>query len=486
MYYIDKTRYHFIEKNEKYFLFDAELISFFEIDKFTYEYGNNLEEIDPSNVSDEKSFNLINELIEWDILQKDKNQFLAKHKNLNPFLHAEAKEAKIFNSLFLVLTRDCNLRCKYCSADYGKFGEENPINLMSFETAKKSVDFFIEHMNERLEQILIVFVGGEPLLNFDVLKKTVEYCETIQNHEINFALNTNGILMTEEMAIWFKEQNIPVRFSIDGLKNIHDANRIYPDGKGSFDDAIKGYNIYKKHNDDLSVQASIPRSKYLVESVLELWKNQSFQVLANYTGKSLFVDTKDFEMDEADKKLYIEQIDVINDIIIDRITKEDKTQWIHITSTLLERLHNRDRSPVGCGVGFSISITPDEEIYLCQGFVGLSEYTIGNLTTGVNLSKLKSFGDTYKSFLNKCSDCMVRNICSVNCIAQYIVDNKITDDTTPSENCNLAKELLKSTILMYNKLKQSNPEFLDKIFNKSEVQLNNRDCEPVESKTLYN
>lgn len=137
--------------------------------------------------------------------------------------------------LCLQITQNCNFRCKYCvySGDYETRGHQNKV--MSWDIAKKSIDFLIEHCRSA-HGLNIGFYGGEPLMNFELIKKCMIYAEThIEGKEIGYSMTTNGSLLTDEIVEELLKRNFKLTISIDGPKDIQDANRIMANGKGSFD-----------------------------------------------------------------------------------------------------------------------------------------------------------------------------------------------------------------------------------------------------------
>lgn len=159
------------------------------------------------------------------------------------------------NMITLELTESCNLRCKYCiyqdfNASYRGYGNRN----MSFETAKSAIDLLIKCSDELEEdkKLIVTFYGGEPLLQFDLIKQCVAYAESQDvSHEWLFSITTNCTLLSEEMIAFFAEKGFTLTASIDGDKEIHDANRVSPSGSGSFDLAIQNLKklalAYKEH-----------------------------------------------------------------------------------------------------------------------------------------------------------------------------------------------------------------------------------------------
>jgi len=144
---------------------------------------------------------------------------------------------------FLVST-GCNYRCKYCCLEHSiKIHSLRP-KLMSFKIAKEAVDFFFKYSSNPQ---YICFFGGEPLINFKVIKETVEYINTkYPNKKIFFRINTNGSLVNQEIAKFFAKYNFVIGVSIDGTKKYHNLCRVYQNGKGTFEDTLKGWYLLQK------------------------------------------------------------------------------------------------------------------------------------------------------------------------------------------------------------------------------------------------
>ena len=147
----------------------------------------------------------------------------------------------------LQVTQGCNLRCKYCiySEDINVHQRSHSNKRMNWEIAKRSVEFLLEHSVDS-HKVNIGFYGGEPLLEFPLIKRTVKYAkELFDGKKISFALTTNGTLLTDEILAFFEEEDIHLVISLDGPKAIHDKSRVFPDGQGSFDTVIKNFERIK-------------------------------------------------------------------------------------------------------------------------------------------------------------------------------------------------------------------------------------------------
>lgn len=141
------------------------------------------------------------------------------------------------NSMVLLVSEACNFACTYC---YGVYGEKNA--KMSLEIAIKAVDLAIS-----LGVSDIVFFGGEPLTNFEVIKGVVDYVENFKKIDVNFRMTTNASLVTDEYASYFKDHNFEVSVSMDGNRDSHDLTRVYKNGASTYDDVIRGISLLKEY-----------------------------------------------------------------------------------------------------------------------------------------------------------------------------------------------------------------------------------------------
>lgn len=251
MYHFNKDNFHVFEKRGNFFYFDIFNIASFEINELCYNILSSRSPFEKEEIcakyksvyTFEDIESSIDALIEWEIVSEKEADPYPRAKVFNPFTYDNGLEWNIGNSVSLIISSDCNLRCKYCSADYGRFGQGNDrVQLMSKETAKKAIDFVSSNIPEDYDTTFtIIPAGGEPFLNFDVFKFIVEYSrQKNPSFDLVFSFNTNATLLNDEMAKWIAKNKLDIRFSIDGMKEIHDSNRIYPNGKGSYESTIIG------------------------------------------------------------------------------------------------------------------------------------------------------------------------------------------------------------------------------------------------------
>ncbi len=173
-----------------------------------------------------------------------------------PFLN-DLLERKIPKAT-LQLTQRCNLRCKYCiySEDVNMHQRSHSNKDMHWETAKKSIDFLREHSVDST-QVNIGFYGGEPLLRFSLIKQIVAYArEKFDGKELAFTITTNGTLLNEEIISYFEKEDVQLMISLDGPKEIHDKNRVFPNGQGSFDTVMENLERLKAIAPDYAKKVS--------------------------------------------------------------------------------------------------------------------------------------------------------------------------------------------------------------------------------------
>ena len=299
-------------KNVK-FLFDVSTLNLYEIDDNCFSFIENLTSEDEKiEVGDS---DLINSLIEIGILKTSETDTVFEENKKN----FEERQIEI-NNIVLEMSNDCNLNCKYCYGDGGTYGRKR--EFMSFETAKKAIDMFIKN-KATTRKFGITFFGGEPLMNFAVMKQIVEYCKGIyerDNIEVSFSMTTNGTILTDEIYNFIIKNNIFITISIDGDKEIHDSYRKTINGKGSFD--IINPNLKRLVNGKarMNARATICHTNTEISYIYEQILNQGFKSIAMSLAdvdrnSELYITDDDYStLFEEHKKIadkYIEAICLI-------------------------------------------------------------------------------------------------------------------------------------------------------------------------------
>ena len=365
------------------------------------------------------------------------------------FIDVVKQRKTVVKALCLHIAHDCNLACKYCFAEEGEYHGRRA--LMSYEVGKKALDFLIANSGTR-RNLEVDFFGGEPLMNWQVVKDLVAYGreqEKIHNKHFRFTITTNGVLLNDEIQEFVNKEMDNVVISLDGRKEVNDRMRVRVDGSGSYDRII-------------------PNFKKLVE---KRPKNKDWYVRGTYTKYNL-----DFSNDVMHLyDLGFDQISVepvmadpsepyaITEADLPRIFKEyeilsEKIQKIRDEGKFINFFHfmiDLDQGPCaikrlrGCGSGNEyVSVTPDGDIYPCHQFVGITKFKMGNLYDGTFNEEMKDmFAHAHVYNKPECKKCWAKFYCSGGCNANnYIYAGDIHNAHKLS--CQIQKKRLECAIMM--------------------------------------
>lgn len=351
-------------------------------------------------------------------------------------------------AMCLHIAHDCNLRCSYCFASTGDFGKGR--KLLPFETGKKAIDFLIENSKGR-RNLEVDFFGGEPLMNFEVVKQIVEYARSKEkefNKNFRFTITTNGILLTDDKIDYINKEMSNVVLSIDGRKEVNDRLRKRVDGTGSFDTIVPKYKnlVDKRGQDQYYVRGTFTKYNLdFTEDVLELnrlgFEQISVEPVVSDTENEFAITEKDLP------EVYKEYEKLAKTLLA--LKKEGKGfNFFHFMLDL-------DQGPCaikrlrGCGCGNEyVAVTPDGDIYPCHQFVGNDGWKMGSVLDGsLNKEMKANFAKANIYGKEECRKCWAKFYCSGGCNAnnmQYRGD--ILKPHTVS--CELEKKRLECAIMM--------------------------------------
>ncbi len=359
------------------------------------------------------------------------------------------KRKTVVKALCLHIAHDCNLACKYCFADEGEYHGQKR-ELMSLEVGKKAIDFLIENSGNRVN-LEVDFFGGEPLMNFDVVKKIVEYGrskEKEHNKNFRFTLTTNGVLLDDEVIEFCNKEISNVVLSLDGRKNINDLMRPTRNGKGSYDIIVPKFKNFVEKRGDKSyyVRGTFTRNN------LDFFND--FKEMADLGFKEISIEpvvaapTEDYSIREEDLPQIFEEYDKLALDIIDRHKKGKPVTFFHYMLDLnggpcvYKRLS-------GCGSGTEyLAVTPQGELYPCHQFVGIDGFKLGNVYDGIdNTDVVNEFKLCNVYAKDNCKDCFARFYCSGGCAANsYLYSGGILD--TYDIGCKMQQKRVECAIMI--------------------------------------
>ncbi len=333
-----------------------------------------------------------------------------------------AKEFKkrqgVVKAICLHVAHDCNLACKYCFAGKGEY--DGPKGLMRFETGKRALDFLIEQSGTR-KNLEVDFFGGEPLLNWDVCKKLVEYGreqEKKYNKNFRFTLTTNGLLINDDVIDFCNKEMGNVVLSLDGRKVTNDAMRVSRNGTGSYDLIVDKFKKFaeSRNQADYYMRGTYTHNNLDFAKDIIHMADMGFKELSI---EPVVSDPKEpYALKESDLPILKEQYQILANEMLKRYRKGNGFTFYHYMIDL-------DAGPCivkrvsGCGVGTEyLAVTPTGELYPCHQFVGEEEFLLGNIWDGIQNKKVLEQFETCNVYSHKeCKDCFAKLYCSGGCAA---------------------------------------------------------------------
>ena len=326
--------------------------------------------------------------------------------------------SNVVKALCLHVAHTCNLNCSYCFASQGKYHGDRA--LMSFEVGKRAFDFLIENSGTR-RNLEVDFFGGEPALNFDVIKKLVEYARSVEgkyNKNFRFTYTTNGMILTDEMIEFINREMHNVVLSLDGRKEVNDRFRVDYTGKGSYDTIVPNF---KKIVESRGGKGYYVRGTFTHHNV-DLTNDLFHMADLGFTELSMepVVCSPDdpCALTAEDMPKLFEQYEILAKEMIKRKREGKPFTFYHYMLDLKNGPCIYKRI-TGCGSGTEyMAVTPWGELYPCHQFVGDEKYSLGNIYEGV---KNKAVQDEFRgcnSYSREaCRDCWAKLYCSGGCAA---------------------------------------------------------------------
>lgn len=369
--------------------------------------------------------------------------------------------------LLLIVTDSCNLRCKYCiyGGDYEGY-RNHGLEQMSFETAKKAIDYYHQlHQNIFIPNKLMAinFYGGEPLIQFDLIKQCVEYARSLDDG-FEFSLTTNGTLMKEEHADFLIENQFNLVFSIDGPQSQHDRNRVYARGKGTFNDVVKAIDMIREKDPEYF------NTRVMTNSVIDkdadlIQLNDFFVGNQEKLPKGGFVMPQRLMGDEKRTMTNVRQIqELLRRYVLTKANKEtyDTTfldrYWINMRIMVDRnyfRLEDIDHYTGRCLPGNKIAVRPDGTIHMCERIN--EQFPIGDVETGVNFHRVNQVMEQYdRQITQDCSTCASVRFCSM-CYAMSCTD----EGFEVAELCNSIQSDTQNYLIALYTILEQNPDAFD-------------------------
>ncbi len=340
---------------------------------------------------------------------------------MDPDYKVAIEDKPIIKALCLNIAHDCNLRCKYCFAGQGGYGQWRM--LMSFDVARRAVDFLIAHSGPR-QHCEMDFFGGEPLMNWHVVQQTVAYVrqqEKKHNKIFKLSLTSNGFLLDKEKVKYLTDNHIALILSLDGRKEMHDRMRPGVHGEGTYDQILKNLQYCVAHRDGEEYYVRGTYTRYnldFTKDVLDM-VDKGFPALS--MEPVVGDPSEDYAIQESDLPRVKAEYDTLAKAFIQREEAKNPFFYFHFNMSLWRGpcLPKRLR---GCGAGHEyLAVVPNGDIYPCHQFVGREEYVVGNVFEGLkNMKMMKEFRENHVLTKPECVKCWAKFFCSGGCHANNV------------------------------------------------------------------
>ena len=328
------------------------------------------------------------------------------------------KRQSVLKALCLHVAHDCNLSCTYCFAGEGEYHGER--GLMTFETGKRALDFLIENSGSR-HNLEVDFFGGEPLMNWDVVKRLVAYGreqEKKYNKNFRFTVTTNGVLLNDEIIDFCNREMGNVVISLDGRREVNDRMRSSRNGKGSYDLIVPKFQHFMEKRGDGEYYMRGTYTHYNTDFLQDLLHMADLGFTELSIEPVVAPPEADYALKEEDLPKILEQYD---QLAVEMLKREKEGRGF----TFYHYMIDLEGGPCvvkrvsGCGVGTEyMAVTANGDLYPCHQFAGEEKYKLGNVFDGVTNPEVRDEFKLCNVYAHpECKDCFAKMYCSGGCAA---------------------------------------------------------------------
>ena len=358
------------------------------------------------------------------------------------------RSAGVVKALCLHVAHTCNLNCSYCFASQGKYHGDRAV--MSFEVGKQALDFLIANSGTR-RNLEVDFFGGEPLMNFDVVKQLVAYARSVEkqhNKNFRFTLTTNGMLIDDDVIDFANRECSNVVLSLDGRKEIHDRFRVDYAGKGSWDQIVPKFQkmVEARNGREYYMRGTFTHANPDFLNDIKTMLDLGFTELSMEPVVCAPGDPS--ELTEQDMPIVMKQYEELADLMIERRKSGKPFTFYHYMIDLTGGPCIYKRVS-GCGSGTEyMAVTPWGDLYPCHQFVGEEKFKLGNVWDGVTNTEAQAEFAACNVYAHpEGADCWAKLYCSGGCAANaYHATGKVTGVYEPG--CRLFRKRMECAIML--------------------------------------
>ncbi len=358
------------------------------------------------------------------------------------------KNNTVIKALCLHIAHTCNLNCEYCFASQGKYHGDRA--LMSLEVGKRAIDFLVENSGTRTN-LEVDFFGGEPLMNWDVVKDIVNYARSIEKEKkknFRFTLTTNGVLVDDDVIEFANKEMHNVVLSLDGRKEVHDHLRKTINGKGSYDTIVPKFQEFVKRRGDKGYYLRGTFTHNNTDFTNDIFHMADLGFTELSMEPVVCAPEDPYALTYDDLSVLFEQYEILAKEMLNREKEGRPITFYHYMIDLTSGPCIYKRIS-GCGSGTEyMAVTPWGELFPCHQFVGDPKYSLGNIYEGVTNKDAQDEFKLCNAYAKpECKDCWAKLYCSGGCAANsYHATGSITG--IYEYGCELFKKRMECAIMM--------------------------------------
>lgn len=440
---------HLFQENGYYIVIDVNSGAIHELNEETYRILSHFDERGIFVMSEElKDIDDLEEILE-EIEELKREGELFSEDIFKPMAMELKERQSVLKAMCLHVAHSCNMDCEYCFAGKGEY--HGDAGLMSYETGKKAIDYLIENSPGR-KNIEVDFFGGEPLLNWQVIKKLVDYGRSLEKStgkNFRFTLTTNGLLIDDDVIDFCNREMSNVVLSLDGSRDTNDRMRKTKQGKGTYDLIVDKFIDFAKRRGqkDYYMRGTFTgKNLHFAEDIIHM-ANLGFKELS--MEPVVAPEHVSYALKDEDKDILLAEYEKLALEMIKRRKSGNPFNFYHFNVDF-EGGPCIAKRVSGCGVGTEyIAVTPEGDIYPCHQFVGDKDFLMGNLIDGIknpNVRKLFVECNVYSH--EECDDCFARLYCSGGCSANAY-HSKGSVKAVYDLGCELHKKRIQCAIMLH-------------------------------------
>jgi uncharacterized protein len=362
-------------------------------------------------------------------------------------------------SASLMITQNCNLRCTYCyGGESGMYNSNTPF--MSKDIAKKAIKNLVNN-NKIGNEININFFGGEPLMNFELIKFTVNECINYPEYKFVFSITTNATLINEEIALFFRTHEFRVMISIDGYEKTHNYHRKMRNGKGSYSIVVKKIELLIKNGVEFRIRATLDHRFYneyfeINDFLTKLGSDRvTISRLVSYNDNELSfpLNIEDIKEERKFIERYLKK--ALSDVFDGKFPRN----FPYLSH--FKKIVFAEKSLMNCGAyEGGTAISSDGKYYPCHRFVGMNDFDFGDVDNGIDEEKIKKQLKSLDEHKKKCLKCFGKYICQRSCLrdiaksgGKYIQHDE--------KYCEILKETVDDALISYYQILTNKPDFFN-------------------------